>query len=72
MAYYRLYLLDAKGHIRRPVEITADSDDEAVTIARDQLDGQAGQLWNLDRKVMDFRARSRGPSGSPDQGASHA
>ena len=65
MADYRLYVHDAQGHIRRAIEIIADSDSDAIDAARDNLKGGGGELWNLARKVMEFRVGSRGSSGSP-------
>jgi hypothetical protein len=73
MADYRLYILDANDHIGRAIELAAEDDSEAIALARDRLDGEAAELWNLGRKVRRFRAEATigsRHSGSPDEGAS--
>jgi hypothetical protein len=64
MADYRLYILSADNHIRRAIEISAEDDAEAIDLARDHLDGEAAELWNLGRKVRLFQGEGRSPSGS--------
>jgi hypothetical protein len=51
MPGYRAYLLDKEGHIvtYRPIE--ADSDAEALEIAKQFVEGNDVEVWLLDRKV---------------------
>lgn len=51
---YRLYLLDALGHIHRAEWIDANSDEEAIARAtqRSRTLEQNCELWLLERKVV--------------------
>lgn len=65
MAYYRLYFLDGRSHIRHAVELECESDDSAVETARGHADGRAMELWNRERLVWRQSAQnseSPGPS----------
>jgi hypothetical protein len=47
MTVYRVYVLDSAGHSMRPPLIVECADfDEAVTRARQLLDGQAIEIWD--------------------------
>jgi hypothetical protein len=51
MPGYRAYLLDKEGHIvaYRPIE--ADSDAEAMEMAKQFVEGNDVEVWLLDRKL---------------------
>jgi len=52
MPGYRIYQVDEEGHITgRAVEITCDTDDEAIELARQYVDGLAIEVWNRARLV---------------------
>jgi hypothetical protein len=51
---YRLYFLDATGHIQSVEELTCIGDDAAVQAARDRADGRAMELWQRDRRLGAF------------------
>ncbi len=53
MATYRLYLLDAAGHVRESVVMDCQSDADALQQAENHR-GPAMELWNLDRMVQSF------------------
>ena len=57
MFYYRLYSLDKRDkHIIDVHDFCADGDDTAVRkVEASDLRG-SGELWNRERKVMDFRS----------------
>ena len=59
MADFRLYVLGSDGRILRPIEMVAEDDDEAIALARDHLNGEPGELWNLSRMVRSFRPGER-------------
>jgi hypothetical protein len=59
MADFRLYVLGSDGRILRPIEMIAEDDDEAIALARDHLNGEPGELWNLSRMVRSFRPGER-------------
>jgi hypothetical protein len=54
VAYYRLYSLDGVGHLNLAEEITADSDEEAISKAR-ELKPDALQCWEGERLVTSLR-----------------
>jgi hypothetical protein len=52
MRYYRLYFMGRSGgHIDHFREFEAENDDAALATAEDWQDGQAMELWNLERKL---------------------
>jgi hypothetical protein len=56
MPYYRIYLMDDKGHSSEPPRTTlCDNDDEAQDVARQLLDGHALEVWCGDRKVATLK-----------------
>jgi len=54
MTDYRLYFLDAKGHIQNVEELTCSGDDDAVRAASSRADGRAMELWQRDRRLCAF------------------
>ncbi len=55
MFYYRLYTLDpADGHFTDVLHFNAVNDETAIREAESGSRGVARELWNRDRKVMDF------------------
>ena len=66
MAYYRLYFLNALGHIHRAVDWECADDAAALDIANGHLDGRACELWRGDRRVAVFGAElARRREGEP-------
>lgn len=52
MRYYRLYFMDrVSGHIDHFREFEAEDDDAALATAEHWRNGQAMELWNLERKL---------------------
>jgi len=65
MTYYRLYSLDlADHHIVDVLDFNADSDPAAISQVKPDLLGVSRELWNQDRKVVDFPPRIQ-PSSHP-------
>jgi len=56
MQDYRLYFLDAKGHIHNVVLLECDDDEAAVAAAARHRDGRKMELWRRDRLVQRFGA----------------
>jgi len=53
MHYYRLYFIDRlSGHIDHFREFEAEDDEAALDTAHRWQNGQAMELWNLERKLM--------------------
>jgi hypothetical protein len=44
------------GHILRPVELHCADDDAAKERAKQLVDGHDVELWQLDRKIAEFKA----------------
>jgi hypothetical protein len=51
MADYRAYLIDQNDRILSAKEIQADSDEEALDVAKQFVEGFDIEIWCLDRKV---------------------
>lgn len=71
MAGYRLYFLDPNNHIRDVVEITCETDDEAIALVEKHTDGRTIELWQEARNVRRFEAAAQGP-GAPHTQEQHA
>jgi hypothetical protein len=56
MPSYRLYFLDADGHIRRRLELDCRCDDEAIEQASKHDIGRGMELWCGARRVKMFKA----------------
>ena len=50
MPYYRLYSINALGHIHKATEFECDSDEAAIERAEARGEGRR-ELWNLERLV---------------------
>ena len=51
MGTYRLYSLDGVRKVASAQWIEADGDDEAVVVAKEQMDGHDCELWQGERLV---------------------
>jgi hypothetical protein len=59
VAYYRLYFLDGLGgHIETFREFEASDDADAIMLANGWRGSQAMELWEKDRKVQTWPAKS--------------
>jgi len=56
MPSYRLYFLDAEGHIRRRLDLECRDDDEAIEQASAHDIGRGIELWCGARRVKKFKA----------------
>lgn len=58
MADYRLYFLDATGHIRKAVELECADENEAINLAEDHRQARhhdhAMELWQRARLIRHF------------------
>jgi len=54
---YRLYFLNAEGHIRHAVEFHCADDEAAQALVQKHADGRAMELWCGARRVMKYEAR---------------
>ena len=55
MADYRAYLLGSDGHFFDVVPLVCETDTEAIEKAKQLVDGHDVELWQLDRKVAEFK-----------------
>ena len=60
MAGYRLYCLDGRNKVASGEWVEADSDEAAVEVAKDMMDGQPCELWQRSRLVIRLERKSRG------------
>ena len=51
MQDYRAYVMGADGHVQNRVDLQCDDDAEALRLAKQLVDGQDVELWQLDRKT---------------------
>jgi hypothetical protein len=58
MQEYRAYLIGPDGHIQDRIELVCADDDAAKERAKALVDGHDVELWQLDRKIADFKART--------------
>lgn len=63
MLDYRLYLLDAAGHITKAVEIEAPSDDAALAHCQNHESVGGVELWQRTRFVRRLPDRTPLPGG---------
>jgi hypothetical protein len=62
---YRLYFLNAQGHIRSSVDLECDGDARAIRVAAGASDGREMELWCRDRQVKVFLAGLTRPERPP-------
>jgi hypothetical protein len=55
---YRAYVLGTDGHIQERIDLVCADDDAAKERAKALVDGHDVELWQLDRKIADFKARN--------------
>ena len=63
MSDYRLYFLNAEGHIQLAMPLVCDTDQEAIDAVSSRPNAYGMELWQLERRVMVFDPR---PSAEPD------
>lgn len=51
---YRVYFLAPDGHITSRVDLFCSDDEAAKERARQLVDGQVVELWQLDHKIATF------------------
>ncbi|KJC60069.1 hypothetical protein UP10_15475 [Bradyrhizobium sp. LTSPM299] len=54
---YRAYIMGPNGHIRRRIDFISADDETAKEHARQFVDGHDVELWQIDRKVCEFKAK---------------
>jgi hypothetical protein len=60
---YRVYHLDASGHVDGPPDdFTCKDDDTAIARAKQLVDGHDVELWDLDRLVVRLESPDKLPS----------
>jgi hypothetical protein len=62
MPDYRLYLYGRDGHINRRVELTCETEAEAVAAAEDLNAGHTMELWDGGRFLRVWNALSTDPA----------
>ncbi len=52
---YRAYIIGPDGHVLRRVDLFCADDDAAKERARALVDGHDIELWQLDRRITEFK-----------------
>jgi hypothetical protein len=58
MPEYRIIIVDADGHLYRPITVECADDAEATKQAEQFADDRDVELWRGDRRVVRFERRS--------------
>ncbi len=66
MADYRLYLLDARGHIHHAKPLVRDTDEEAIEAVIDCPNDFGAELWQLERQIRVFPPKPPAEAGPLD------
>ena len=61
MQDYRAYIMGPDGHVQNRVELRCTDDVEAIRLAKQLVDADHVELWQLDRHVETFRHTSERP-----------
>jgi hypothetical protein len=54
---YRAYFIGSDGDIERRIDFLCDSDTRAKEQAEQLVDGHDVELWQLSRRICEFKAR---------------
>lgn len=54
MAHYRAYFIGGDGHFIKSTDIIAEDDPAAIIAARSLIGKYAIELWEHDRRIMQF------------------
>lgn len=57
MNEYRAYIMGADGHILNRIDLRCADDDDAKEQAKQLVDGHDVELWQLGRKIAEFKVR---------------
>lgn len=55
MIGYRAYIMGRDGHILYRVDLLCEDDDTAKEQARQLVDGHDVELWQLNRRIAEFK-----------------
>jgi hypothetical protein len=49
--------MESDGHVQERVDLQCNSENEAIELAKQLVDGRDVELWQLDRQIRTFKAR---------------
>jgi hypothetical protein len=55
VAHYRAYFLDESGHIVKARDLVLKDDAEAISVAKQLINGHDVEVWERDRKVASLK-----------------
>ena len=58
MAHYRAYFIGIDGLFVKSIDLDCVDDAAAIENAKQLVDGQDVELWQRDRRIQKFKARS--------------
>ena len=59
MGHYRLYFLDEQGHIKRPLDLECETDEDALEAASQHRHQHGTELWEGKRLVGRIPTREK-------------
>ena len=57
MQEFRAYVIGSDGHIKLSIDLICADDDAAKERAKALVDGHDIELWQLDRKIAEFKVK---------------
>lgn len=57
MIGYHAYLMGSDGHIQQRIDLLCDADEAAKEQAEQFVDGHDVELWQLNRRICEFKAK---------------
>jgi hypothetical protein len=57
MQEYRAYVIGSDGHVKLRIDLFCADDDAATERAKALVDGHDVELWQLGRKIAEFRTK---------------
>ncbi|WP_049810431.1 hypothetical protein [Bradyrhizobium japonicum] len=57
MIGYHAYLIGSDGHFQQRIDLLCDADEAAKEQAEQLVDGHDVELWQLNRRICEFKAK---------------
>lgn len=57
MQEYRAYVIGLDGRVQQRIDLLSEDDEAAKERAKELVDGHDIELWQLDRRICEFKAK---------------